>query len=82
MDVVRILGVRPTSYERDGQRYSGYNVYFGSPIDPKTGGKGVITDRCFLSPERFADSMPEVGKDYHLEWNRFGKVSKFHPINK
>ena len=75
---MKLVGYRKSAFTtKDGTHISGYNLFTEETISE--GGKGVQTDKLYLSDAKIAsfdldlDSL--VGKEIVVYYNRWGKPS-------
>lgn len=69
---MKLVGKRTVDFERDGQRISGYRLYWEYPDDHVD---GVATDTCFVSDSKGIDVYAlSIGYDYTILYNKYGKV--------
>lgn len=77
-----ILGIQPLDFEtKDGNRITGYNIYFGESIE---NGVGVRTNKVFLRTEKMKKEYYKYFED-NAEVLGFvgsnGKIAGFIPVD-
>ena len=82
---MKVLGYERNCFRTvEGAEVKGYNVYFGRQIEIESG-KGVATERVYLSDARIADNKLDLAKLLNAEvdvlYNRYGKVQRIVPAS-
>lgn len=83
MEKIQVVGMRSVSFkdEKDGRQISGVSLY--CLLDhPQVEGK--MADKVFISSQRLQDLpyMPAVGEEVWVDYDRYGKVSRFQQLGK
>lgn len=75
----RVIGVKETSFEKDGRKFYGYRVYATRPID--RGGEGEGCDSFYLSDKVCAESnfLPRVGSVItDISYNKWARIQRVY----
>lgn len=73
---MKVLGVKDVNFKDEkGKSIQGVNVFVAYPED---GVDGLMTEKIFLSLEKFDTVCENIkpGMELEVVYNRFGKVSK------
>lgn len=83
MEKVRIVGTRAVQFsdDRDGRTVSGVSFYY-TMLDERV--EGEMAGKFFLSAQRLQDQpyVPAVGDECFIDYDRYGKVSRFEKLGK
>lgn len=85
MEKAQFIGYRKTQFEADGKTITGYKYNVMIPMERKEGQDGYSVMSFFISSDKMIKNgitMPELGSELELEYNRFGKVEKFSKVTK
>lgn len=81
----KVIGIVRNDFKlKDGTQITGVNVFLSDPIDPAKG-KGVMTDKVYLSDHKISNNHIDLdaiyGKNVCPRYNRFGKIEDLEVVN-
>lgn len=83
MEKVQVVGLRSVSFkdDKDGREISGVSLYLLLDHDQV---EGKMADKVFVSAKKLEnlEYFPKVGEEVYLDYDRYGKVSRFQQLSK
>ena len=83
MEKINVVGLRGVSFddEKTGRNVSGTSVFYTMEADNV---EGLMAGKIFVSAQQrdSLDYFPKVGEQCWVDYNRYGKVSRFERIGK
>lgn len=80
MDIIKIIGIKDTSFtSQEGKQIDGVN-YFYTMRDEKV--QGLMAGKLFITSDNLPtfSIQPELGQEVQVVYNRFGKPDDFLPV--
>ena len=78
---MKVIGIqRNVTFDMNGNRFSGVNLFFTTP---KNGVDGLATEKVFVNSTKECYAVAcslKLGDEVHLSYNRFGKIDDIQPL--